>query len=159
MNRQEILSVGRPGSRLRLIAAAVIALAAIAPATTMFAESGALRVHNIFGSNMVIQRDKPITIWGWAETGRKVSVRFGEAKAEATSRSKASRGSRCTASARTSGTGRRVRTRPRASWTAPKVGRCSRRPPSDVSTGEWRRPGRRLKSSNSARCWARQLSS
>ena len=91
MNRQEILGVGRPGSRLRLIAAAVIALAAIAPATTMSAESGALRVHNIFGSNMVIQRDKPITIWGWAETGRKVSVRFGEAKAEATAGDEAGR--------------------------------------------------------------------
>jgi len=74
----------RQGSRLRRIAAAVIALSAMASVTTRAAESGALRVHNIFGSNMVIQRDKPIMIWGWAEPGHKVSVRFGQTKAEAT---------------------------------------------------------------------------
>ena len=83
--------MGRQGSRLQCIAAAVIALAAMAPAATWSAESGALRVHNIFGSNMVIQRDKPITIWGWAETGRKVSVQFGEAKAEAAAGGEAGR--------------------------------------------------------------------
>jgi sialate O-acetylesterase len=55
----------------------------MAPATAGAAESGTLRVHNIFGSNMVIQRDKPITIWGWAQTARKVSVQFGQTKAEA----------------------------------------------------------------------------
>ncbi len=46
--------------------------------------AGALKTHGIFSSNMVIQRDKPITIWGWAEPGRKVSVQLGRAKAEAT---------------------------------------------------------------------------
>ena len=91
MNRKEILGMGRQGSRLRLIAAAVIAMAAIGPATARSAESGALRVHNIFRSNMVIQRDKPITIWGWAETGRKVSVQFGRTKAGATAGGEAGR--------------------------------------------------------------------
>ena len=43
-----------------------------------------LRVHHVFASNMVIQRDKPITIWGWADAGAKVAVQFGEAAAEAT---------------------------------------------------------------------------
>jgi len=81
----------RQGSRLRRIAAAVIALSAMASVTTRAAESGAMRVHNIFGSNMVIQRDKPITIWGWAEPGHKVSVRFGQAKAEATAGGEAGR--------------------------------------------------------------------
>ena len=51
-------------------------------ATAWSAESGALRVHNIFGSNMAVQRDKPITIWGWAETGQIVSVQFGNQRAE-----------------------------------------------------------------------------
>lgn len=35
-----------------------------------------LCVHNIFQSNMVIQRDKPIRIWGWAEPDMEVTVAF-----------------------------------------------------------------------------------
>lgn len=38
-----------------------------------------LFVHNAFQSNMVIQRDKPIRIWGWADPAEKVSVTFGGA--------------------------------------------------------------------------------
>jgi len=37
-----------------------------------------LKVHGIFRNNMVIQRDKPIVIWGWAPEGARVQVRFGE---------------------------------------------------------------------------------
>ena len=55
----------------------VIALCAID------ATAGALKVHGIFSSNMVIQRNKPILIWGWTEPGSTVSVQFGEEKAEA----------------------------------------------------------------------------
>ena len=36
-----------------------------------------LWVHNLFQPNMVIQRDKPIRVWGWAEPGEKVTVTFG----------------------------------------------------------------------------------
>ena len=36
-----------------------------------------LCVHNLFQSNMVIQRDKPIRVWGWATPGEKVTVSFG----------------------------------------------------------------------------------
>lgn len=61
-----------------------MALAMMAPACTWSAETNALRIHRIFGSNMVIQRDKPITIWGWAEPGRTLSVQLGEAKANTT---------------------------------------------------------------------------
>ncbi len=41
------------------------------------AASSHLKVHGIFRSNMVLQRDKPITIWGWAESGTVVKVTFG----------------------------------------------------------------------------------
>lgn len=50
------------------------------PATA--AESQTLKLHAIFSSNMVIQRGKPIVIWGWAAPGASVSVEFGKDKAE-----------------------------------------------------------------------------
>ncbi len=37
-----------------------------------------LCLHNLFQSGMVLQRDKPIRIWGWAEPGENVIVTFGE---------------------------------------------------------------------------------
>jgi sialate O-acetylesterase len=36
-----------------------------------------LWVHNLFQSNMILQRDKPIRVWGWAEPGEKITVTFG----------------------------------------------------------------------------------
>ena len=45
---------------------------------------GALKVHSIFNSNMVIQRGKPIKVWGWSKPGQKLAVQLGEEKAEAT---------------------------------------------------------------------------
>ncbi|MFT5733050.1 MAG: sialate O-acetylesterase [Planctomycetota bacterium] len=37
-----------------------------------------LCVSQVFQSNMVIQRDKPITVWGWAAPGEEVTVTFGD---------------------------------------------------------------------------------
>ena len=42
-----------------------------------------LKTHGIFRSNMVLQRDKPITIWGWAPVGSEVKVSFGKRSAKA----------------------------------------------------------------------------
>ena len=36
-----------------------------------------LCVSNVFQTNMVLQRDKPITVWGWADPGERVTVTFG----------------------------------------------------------------------------------
>ena len=67
------------------IAALTLAFLIMFSVTTQAAEkSGTLRLHNIFGSHMVIQRDKPILFWGWTEKVQKVSVQFGQAKAEVT---------------------------------------------------------------------------
>lgn len=45
--------------------------------------AGALKVHSIFASNMVIQRDKPIKVWGWAKPGQTVSVQLAGERADA----------------------------------------------------------------------------
>ena len=45
--------------------------------TVVPAMAEGLSLHNLFQSNMVLQREKPITIWGWAEPGEDVSVSFG----------------------------------------------------------------------------------
>ena len=42
--------------------------------------AGALKLHAIFASNMVLQRDKPIKVWGWARPGQAVSVQLGAVK-------------------------------------------------------------------------------
>ncbi len=36
-----------------------------------------LSVHNLFQSNMVIQRERPIPIWGWASPGEKITATLG----------------------------------------------------------------------------------
>ena len=43
-----------------------------------------LCVSNLFQSNMVLQRDKPIAVWGWAGPGEEITVRFGDQQAVAT---------------------------------------------------------------------------
>ena len=40
------------------------------------APKSGLQVHNLFQSNMIIQRSKPVDIWGWSKPGDKVSVEF-----------------------------------------------------------------------------------
>lgn len=37
-----------------------------------------LCVHNLFQSNMVLQRDKPIRVWGWASPGEAITVSFAD---------------------------------------------------------------------------------
>lgn len=36
-----------------------------------------LCVSNLFQSNMVLQRDRPIVVWGWGEPGEEITVAFG----------------------------------------------------------------------------------
>ena len=43
-----------------------------------------LCVSNVFQTNMVLQRDKPVAIWGWAGAGERVAVSFAGQAAETT---------------------------------------------------------------------------
>ncbi len=42
-----------------------------------------VKLSGVLTSNMVIQRDRPITIWGWADKGEKVNVTFNNLKKSA----------------------------------------------------------------------------
>lgn len=38
--------------------------------------SAQIKLPHIFGDNMVLQREKPITVWGWAKAKEKVTIKF-----------------------------------------------------------------------------------
>jgi len=68
--------------RFRLyIQAAIILVAATCAISSAAAD---VRLHNVFGDHMVLQRNQPIPVWGWATPGEKVSVTFGDHTASAT---------------------------------------------------------------------------
>jgi len=46
--------------------------------------SADVKLPTVIDSHMVVQRDAPIVIWGWADSGEKVTVSMGDASAEAT---------------------------------------------------------------------------
>ena len=56
-----------------LMAAALVLMAGPLPA----AEAG-LRMPSLFSDNMVLQRDRPLPVWGWAQPEQKVTVTFME---------------------------------------------------------------------------------
>lgn len=62
-----------PACSLRVGLRAVLALAALWPMTSLRAE---VRLPGIFADNMVLQRDLPLTVWGWAAEGEMVTVEF-----------------------------------------------------------------------------------
>jgi hypothetical protein len=51
-------------------------LAFQAPPSTRAPET--LKVHGNFRSDMVLQRDKPVVVWGWAPEGTAVAASLGE---------------------------------------------------------------------------------
>ena len=57
--------IHRRGPRYILLAAAVVA---VMPA------HADVRLPKIFTDNMMLQRDLPVRVWGWAEAGEAVSV-------------------------------------------------------------------------------------
>lgn len=58
-------------NRMLLLAGGVLAL--LAPSVA----SAEVTVPSVFASHMVVQRDQPLPIWGWAEKGEAVTVAFG----------------------------------------------------------------------------------
>lgn len=65
------------------IASWVFTASATAQEKSQTPETEALSLHSLFQTNMVLQRDKPISIWGRAPTGDEVTVTFGGQKQSA----------------------------------------------------------------------------
>ncbi len=71
--------------RLPLIPVRLIVVAAaayLACDSVSLAED--LRLPSVFGSHMVLQRDLPVPVWGWADVGEKVTVTFRDQSETAT---------------------------------------------------------------------------
>ncbi|HUT25507.1 MAG TPA: DUF1080 domain-containing protein, partial [Sumerlaeia bacterium] len=51
--------------------------------TAVSSGRGEVRMSAIFGSGMVVQREKPVPVWGWAEPGEKVTASLAGQTAEA----------------------------------------------------------------------------
>jgi sialate O-acetylesterase len=61
-----------------------MSLAIIGVLTLSWSLSAAVKLPKIFGDNMVLQRDMPVPVWGWADKGEKVTVSFGGQEKTAT---------------------------------------------------------------------------
>jgi sialate O-acetylesterase len=66
------------------ISSVQVALAQGNDGTNVPAIGSGLSIHNLFQSNMVIQRDKPIVVWGWAKPDDVVTVSFAGKQGTAT---------------------------------------------------------------------------
>src|SRR4051812_33972330 len=63
----------------RVFLSALCLLLTLAPAAR-----ADVKLPRVLGSHMVLQRDMPLPVWGWADPGEAVTVTMGELKAEAT---------------------------------------------------------------------------
>ena len=67
--------------RLAVIFAGILATFALVDTPTLRAD---VKLPSVLNSHMVLQRDMPIPVWGWADAGEKVTVSIGDATATAT---------------------------------------------------------------------------
>ena len=70
------------GSLLGRKAIVLVSLWSLAPVTSLFAD---VRLPHVFAHNMVLQQGQKIPVWGWASSGEKVTVSFGEQQKYCTS--------------------------------------------------------------------------
>jgi sialate O-acetylesterase len=70
--------------RLQRVARIVGLLSLFLPANCVSVAIADVQLPHIFGDHMVLQREKPVHVWGWAEPGEKVTVTIGKEHAEAT---------------------------------------------------------------------------
>ena len=66
---------------MAVIFAGILATFALVDTPTLRAD---VKLPSVLNSHMVLQRDMPIPVWGWADAGEKVTVSIGDATATAT---------------------------------------------------------------------------
>jgi hypothetical protein len=69
--------------RLLIVAAFVLGAHCLAESRALLADDKPLPhlptrafVHSLFQNNMLLQRDKPVPVWGWTTPGSEVTVEF-----------------------------------------------------------------------------------
>jgi sialate O-acetylesterase len=67
--------------RSATVSAGFFILAALVSTSSLRAD---VKLPSVFNSHMVLQREMPIPVWGWADAGEKVTVSIGDASASAT---------------------------------------------------------------------------
>lgn len=65
------------------IARTCLSVAVVALLLGVSSAQANVRLPAIIGSNMVVQKDLPVQVWGWADAGEEVTVTFGDNKATA----------------------------------------------------------------------------
>lgn len=63
---------------MRSFSRRITQVAALVVGVTSLAASADVRLPRLVGDNLVLQRDKPVTLWGWADEGEQVQVKLGE---------------------------------------------------------------------------------
>ena len=71
-------------NKLRHVGSMLTALTALLLASPDSLPGAELKVASVFSQNTVLQRDKPVPVWGWADGGLKVTVEFAGQKKAAT---------------------------------------------------------------------------
>jgi sialate O-acetylesterase len=66
----------------------VLAFLPILVCLTLASAFAEVRLPNVIGSNMVVQQEKPIILWGWDAPGTQVTVTLGSKSAQATANAK-----------------------------------------------------------------------
>ena len=70
----------------RIVCAALVV--AVLLGLVAFEASADVRLPHIFRNNMVLQQDMALPVWGWADPGEPIIVRFGESEVKTTATEK-----------------------------------------------------------------------
>ncbi len=84
MKRIQFLDIW-PGAANRSINAVGLAFAMLTIVAGSSQALANIRLPKIFSDHMVVQQNKPINIWGWANQGEELTIQFGEFKGKTTS--------------------------------------------------------------------------